>query len=184
MGLSLPLPPWRPGPSAEYFYYLLLSLMTACFLVSAWFSASRLGQAARAIRDDEIKAQAMGLRTTTIKTAAWTLSAAFTGLAGGIYAYQFSYIEPASVFDMMISVKAFVIFLFGGAATLLGPVVSAFIIELSSTFVWSRLLNFHLGLLGLLIMLIAIFMPHGVLSALRSRRQALAGMLRARQGPV
>jgi branched-chain amino acid transport system permease protein len=176
MGLSVPLPPWRAAESAHFFYYLLLSVLIASTAVAAWFKLSRIGYACRAVRDDEVKAEAMGLRTTLIKTIAWAFSAVFTGMAGAIYAYWFSYIDPPSVFDLLIAIKSFVIFLFGGAATVLGPVVAAFFIEYLSTVVWSRLLDYHLGIFGVAVMLLALFMPHGVVQFARDRSKALATM--------
>src|ERR1051326_3544571 len=74
MGLSLPLPLGTPAETTQTFYYLLLALMLVSILVTAWFSMSRLGLACRAIRDDEIKAAAMGLRTVTFKVVAWSMS--------------------------------------------------------------------------------------------------------------
>jgi len=181
MGLSLPLPPWNPAETAKVFYYLLLGTMTTSILITVWFKSSRLGHACRAIRDDEVKAEAMGLRTTTIKTFAWALSAMLTGLVGAIYAYWFSYVEPPAVFDMLIAIKSFVMFLLGGAATLLGPIAAAFFVEFVSDALWSHLLHFHLGALGLGIVLIALYMPHGFVRFFRDRGQTLV-MLFRKQG--
>jgi branched-chain amino acid transport system permease protein len=174
MGLSLPLPPWALVETARIFYYLLFASMTASILAAAWFKVSRLGNAARAIRDDEVKAEAMGLRTAAIKTAAWAVSAALTGFVGGVYAYWFSYVDPASVFDMLIAVKSFVIFLLGGAATVFGPVIAAFLMEYSSTVLWSQFLDYHLGAFGLGIMLIVLYMPDGIMQFLRVRIRLLS----------
>jgi len=173
MGLSIPLPPWDPSQTARVFYYLLLATMLVGVAVTLWFRRSRLGLACRAIRDDEVKAEAMGLRTTAIKTAAWAISAMLTGVVGAIYAYWFSYVEPPAVFDMLIAVKSFVIFLLGGAATVLGPVLGAFFVEYVSTTLWSHLLDYHLGALGIGVMLIALYMPNGFVAFLRSRAHTL-----------
>jgi branched-chain amino acid transport system permease protein len=177
MGLSLPLPPWPPLEAARVFYFLLFATMVLSILIAAWFRFSRLGHAARAIRDDEVKAEAMGLPTTTVKIIAWAISAGLSGFVGGIYAYWFSYVEPPAVFDMLIAIKAFVIFLFGGAATVFGPILSAFFIEYVSTLLWSHLLDYHLGALGLGIMLIVLYMPDGLHRFLRERTQPLLRML-------
>ena len=180
MGLSLPLPPWPPLEGARIFYWMLLGTMVLSVLVAAWFKTSRLGHAARAIRDDEVKAEAMGIRTTTVKTVAWAVSAALTGFVGAVYGYWFSYIDPPTAFDMLIAVKAFVIFLLGGAATVFGPVLSAFFVEYVSTLLWSHLLDYHLGALGLGIMLIVLYMPNGLMNFLRGRTQPLSAMFRPR----
>jgi len=184
MGLSVPLPPWGLVESTRVFYYLLLGTLIASVAVATWFKFSRLGYACRAIRDDEVKAEAMGLRTTMIKTIAWATSAMFTGLVGAIYAYWFSYIDPPSAFDLLIAIKSFVIFLVGGPATVLGPVAAAFFVEYGSTVVWSRLLDYHLGIFGLGIMLIALYMPDGLLQFLRDRMHVLRGLFRQKRLPA
>jgi branched-chain amino acid transport system permease protein len=176
MGLSLPLPPWDPTTAARVFYYLLFAAMAASVLTAAWFKVSRLGYAARAIRDDEVKAEAMGLRTTTIKTAVWAVSAALTGFVGGVYAYWFSYLDPPSVFNMLFAIKSFVIFLLGGAATVFGPIIAAFGMEYASTVIWSHLLDYHLGAFGLAIMLIVLFMPDGVVRFLQDRTRTVTAL--------
>ena len=167
MGLSVPLPPWGPGASAVTFYYLFLGTMVVATWVAFEFSRRRLGIGCGAIRDNEEKAAAVGLHTTRYKTTAWMISATMTGLVGAINAYQMTYIDPPTFFDMAISVKSFVIFLLGGAGTILGPVAGAFFVELLQTFTWSKLLNWHTGAMGAIIMLVVILAPKGFRDALR-----------------
>jgi branched-chain amino acid transport system permease protein len=160
---------------------MLLGTMIIGILLAVWFRVSRLGHAARAIRDDEVKAEAMGLRTTTIKTIAWTVSAGLTGAVGAIYAYWFSYVEPPAVFDMVIAVKAFVMFMLGGAATVFGPILGSFAVEYASTVLWSHALEYHLGALGLGITLIALYIPNGLVPFAREgARRALASVATTR----
>lgn len=171
MGLSVPLTTGSPAATAIFFYYLLLGLMALSVVLTWWFSVSRLGHACCAVRDNEPKAEAMGIRTTRAKTLAWMLSAGLTGAAGGIQAYWLSYIEPASVFNMTIAVKSFVIFLLGGAGTVLGPIIAAVFVELISTLSWSYLLAFHVGVMGCIIIVVVIYMPDGFAEFLRERTQ-------------
>jgi branched-chain amino acid transport system permease protein len=181
MGLSLPVPPWGPAANAAIFYYLFLAVMVLATLAVREFSRRRLGIACRAIRDNEEKAEAVGLYTTRYKTTAWMLSATMTGAVGGINAYWMTYIDPPTVFDMAISVKSFVIFLLGGAGTVLGPVAGAFFIELLATFTWSKLLNWHSGAMGAIIILVVLFAPNGFREALR-RMPVLGSSWAARPG--
>ena len=167
MGLSLPIPPWGPVASTAMFYYLFLGAMLLGTWVTWEFSRRRLGIACCAIRDNEEKAAALGLHTTRYKTTAWMISATMTGLVGSINAYWMTYIDPPTVFDMAISVKSFVIFLLGGAGTVLGPVAGAFFIEMLATYTWSKLLNWHLGALGTTIILVVMLAPNGFREALR-----------------
>lgn len=167
MGLSLPIPPWGPVASTAMFYYLFLAAMLLATWVTWEFSRRRLGIACCAIRDNEEKAAALGLHTTRYKTTAWMISATMTGLVGGVNAYWMTYIDPPTVFDMGISVKSFVIFLLGGAGTVLGPVAGAFFIEMLATYTWSKLLNWHLAALGTIIILVVMLAPNGFRDALR-----------------
>ena len=167
MGLSIPLPPWGPVASAAIFYYLFLGAMFAATWATWEFSRRRIGAACGAIRDNEEKAGAVGLHATRYKTAAWMISATMTGVVGSLNAYRLTYIDPPSVFDMGISVKSFVIFLLGGAGTVFGPVLGAFVVELLATYTWSKLLSWHQGALGALIILIVLLAPKGFRDALR-----------------
>ena len=167
MGLSLPMPPWRPATSAAIFYYLFFAAMVASTWVTWEFSRRRLGVACCAIRDNEEKAVALGLHTTRYKTTAWMISATMTGLVGSFNAYWLTYIDPPSLFDMSIAVKSFVVLLLGGAGTVAGPLAGAVFVELLQTLTWSKLLNWHTGAMGAVIILVVMLAPTGFREALR-----------------
>jgi branched-chain amino acid transport system permease protein len=167
MGLSLPLPPGDVEVNARFFYFMMYATMVMSIITTSLLSKSRFGYACRSIRSDEGGAESMGINTTKYKTMAWMISAAFTGIAGSVYAYWMSYIEPAAVFDMTIAIKSFIMFLLGGAGTVLGPVIGSFFFETVSTLTWSHLLNYHIGALGVIIILIVIFTPKGFVSFLQ-----------------
>jgi branched-chain amino acid transport system permease protein len=169
MGLSLPLVPGDVETNSRYFYFMFLGTMVLCLFVTHFLMRSRFGYAIRSIRSNERSAEGMGINTTQYKVMAWMISAGFTSIAGSLYAYWMSHIEPAIVFDMAIAIKSFVMFLLGGTGTILGPILGAFILETVSTFAWSHLLNYHLATLGAIIILIVIFMPRGVVFFLKER---------------
>ena len=77
-----------------------------------------------------------------------------------------SFIAPDEVFDVMIAVNTIVIMLIGGAGTILGPIIGAFIIELFAEVAWSAFLEYHLAVLGIMIIAIVIFVPKGVISSM------------------
>jgi branched-chain amino acid transport system permease protein len=130
-------------------------------------SRRRLGYALKAIKANEESADVMGINTTLYKIVAWSIGGLYTALAGGIYAYWFTFIEPATMFDVVVVVKLFVILLLGGSGTVMGPLYGAFIFEGISEIVWSRFLNLHLGILGILIILIIFFIPNGLIDTVR-----------------
>jgi len=173
MGLSLPMPSMSIGASASLYYWLFLGLALAGVAVAALLRRTRFGYACRAVLANEEAAQSLGIDTTFYKTAAWLISATLAGLAGGIYAQWVGYIEPPAVFDMTIAVKGFVMFLIGGAGTVLGPLIGAALVEIATTLTWSHLLAFHLGVLGIIIMAAAVLIPR------RLPQQAAAYLWRA-----
>ena len=168
-GLSLPLPPGSVAENATFFYYLFLALAVIGVAIVYALNASRLGYACRAIRANEDTAACSGIDTTRVKTLVWCISAALTAVAGGFYAYWMSYVEPLAVFDMTIAVKAFVIFLIGGVATPFGPIAGAAVVELLTTFAWSNLLDWHVGFLGLILILVVLVIPDGLVRTVSDR---------------
>ena len=167
MGLTLPQMAGKPEQVNMNFYYLILSLLIFSFAITYTISKHRLGYAFKAIRANEEAADTMGINTTYYKIVAWAVSGLFTGMAGGIYVYWFTFMEPESVFDVVIVVKLFVILLLGGAGTVMGPLYGALIFEGISEIVWSRFLNLHLGILGVLVILIVFFIPNGLIDMVR-----------------
>ena len=167
MGLTLPQMAGKPAQVNTNFYYIMFILLILSFGATYWLSKRRLGFALKAIKANEEAAGVMGIHTTLYKIAAWSIGGLYTALAGGIYAYWFTFIEPATVFDVVVVVKLFVILLLGGSGTVMGPLYGAFIFEGISEIVWSRFLNLHLGILGILIIFIIFFIPNGLIDTIR-----------------
>jgi branched-chain amino acid transport system permease protein len=168
-GLSFPLPEISFRQNAMRFYFLFLGLAVLGTVIAVMLRLTRFGYACRAIRANEVGAEALGINTNYYKTVAWLISALLAGSAGALYAEWINYIEPSSVFDMTISVKSFVMFLLGGAGTIFGPAIGAALVELANTMSWSYLLQFHLAVLGIIIMGAAVLMPNGIQGFARER---------------
>ena len=117
----------------------------------------------------------MGINTPLYKTIAFALSGAFTGLAGGVYAYWISYIDPGSVLSDLVTDQAVVMAVFGGLGTLIGPAIGAVVLFAFKMFFWAKLSNFevlYLIVLGALIALSVVFLPDGLWGAFTARRGA------------
>jgi branched-chain amino acid transport system permease protein len=162
MGLSLPIPTVSVQTSAALYFWLLFALALAGVWLAALMRRTRFGYACRAILANEEGADSLGINSTFYKTSAWLISALLAGAAGSIYAQWVGYIEPPAVFDMTIAVKGFVMFLVGGAGTVLGPMIGAALVEIATTLTWSHLLAFHLGVLGIIIMAAAVLIPRRI----------------------
>jgi len=169
MGLNLPLIPYDVKTSYFFFYFLMFLAMVVISITAYWISKSRMGYALRAIMSNEEGGKSIGINTSYYKVFAWGISAFFTSIVGGIFAYWYAYIDPPSVFDIGIAVRFIIMLLLGGAGTIIGPFLGAFFIELLSETIWSQLLFLHLGVLGAIIVLVVIFMPKGFLWFYRQR---------------
>lgn len=168
-GITLPLPQMEIQSFYAMIYFILFGLLLLTLLTNFVIARGRLGYALRAIRDDEDAAEASGIFAPSCKVIAWAISAFITGLTGGVFAYWFSFIEPATVFDIMIAVKAFVMMMLGGAGTVMGPVLGAFLLELISETVWGQFLTIHMLILGTIVIGVVIFIPRGMLHLFRQR---------------
>ncbi len=173
-GLSLPLVPGGIDVAYRLFYFLMLFALLLA-LATVWtIRRARLGYGLLAIREDEEAAKAIGVPTTAYKTIAFGISATLFGLFGGIYAYWLTYVEPADVFDIKISILVIIMALLGGVGTFLGPLVGALGFQVLSEVLWNRLLDFHNAFLGALMIIIVVFFPRGFMDVFSGGLVAIA----------
>jgi branched-chain amino acid transport system permease protein len=173
-GMLTPNPPESLGDETLLLYYLALGLAIACALSFAWLLSARFGLALNAIRDDEDKAEAMGLRTHAVKVTAWVIAAGFLGAAGAIYGNLVRFIDPTQTAfaGATIGVWMILMALLGGKGTLLGPIVGAVVFQITKELFWTYLLGWQRVGLGLLIILVAVFFPSGIVGFVRERSAA------------
>ena len=170
MGLSFPVPALEPGVLYKYFYFMMFVLMAATVHISYLLVKSRFGFAIRSIKSDEEAARSLGINTTYYKITTWIIGAVLTSFAGSIYGYWMSYIHTTDVFNMSIGLNAILMVLMGGTGTILGPVLGAFIFQILSETIWSYFLTFHLGLLGIVTILVIYFTPKGLFATVEEWR--------------
>jgi branched-chain amino acid transport system permease protein len=162
LGLTLPIMQGEPEYIYKFFYYTMLLSLLFSLLIVYIISKIKQGFALRAIRVDEDAASVIGIHTSLYKTFAWAISAGLVAITGGIYAYWISYIDPTTVFGGTYPVKMFAMILLGGSTSVIGPMVGAFILEIISELVWSKFIEIHGMVLGLLIVFIILFLPKGI----------------------
>jgi ABC-type branched-subunit amino acid transport system ATPase component/ABC-type branched-subunit amino acid transport system permease subunit len=189
-GLTLPLPTWSPDIQNFPFYYSMLALMVGMLVFSRWIRRSKLGTGLIAIRDDEDKAAAIGVHTVRYKVLSFVASAAPLGVAGGIYAYYLTFIDPRGMFDILVSVSIVLAVLVGGRGTVWGPLVGAFIVQPlnEATNVYAQGSQSRLVFFGGMLVLVVMFLPRGVLPTvtrlLERRRRAGASVLSIEQARI
>jgi branched-chain amino acid transport system permease protein len=170
MGLNIPLASTSTViADAIFFFYAMWGLLLLTALAVIGVSASKLGFGFACIRQNETASNMVGMNTTLYKSVAFGISACFVSGAGGIYAAWVHYIDPSDVFDILYSVKPIVMTLLGGLGSPLGALCGAFVYLGLEETVWRNYVEVHSGVLGLLIVLLLLFLPHG-LSSLRVER--------------
>ena len=138
---------------ALYFFHRLTS--------SSW------GMAMVAVRDSEIAARAIGFRPVVVKTIAFALSAALTGVAGGLFAALFAFVAPDS-FPFSQSILFLLAVIVGGAGWTLAPVVGAAVIVVLPELI-SHLAEYRLLVFGVLLLVVLWLAPEGVIGTLARR---------------
>jgi branched-chain amino acid transport system permease protein len=178
-GLALPLPTWSLSYEYWPFYYSLLALLAISVAVSAAVRRSKLGLGLFAIQDDEDKVTGLGVRTGIYKMIAFVLGGTFLGIAGGIYAYDVTFLNTSAVFDIVTSMLIVLSALLGGRGTVWGPVLGAFIIEPLANFTTTNIGGANSGsirlfLFGGLLGAVVLFLPRGVLPSIAAWRRRRA----------
>jgi branched-chain amino acid transport system permease protein len=158
-------------------YYAMLALMVLTIVVAYAVGHSRFGVRLNAIREDEGAAEALGVNTTVYKLAAFVLSAIFPAAAGGIQAYKVLYIDPPSVFFVQITIAMALMSMLGGKGTVVGPIVGAVLLYTIQELTWVNFPTAHLIAYGLFIIIVARFMPRGLMGFAIDRGWARKGMV-------
>jgi len=157
LGISLP-----SAETSMETYYAMLALMLLTIAVAYAVGHSRFGVRLNAIREDEGAAEALGINATLYKLAAFVLSAVFPAVAGGIQAYKVLYIDPPSVFFVQITIAMALMSMLGGKGTVIGPILGAVLLYTAQELTWVNFPTAHLIAYGLFIVLVARFMPRGL----------------------
>lgn len=159
LGLQLPA---ELTPVAVYVGMGLVFL--ASFLVNLYFARSGFGLDAMSLNEDEAAAASLGVPTTRVKVIAFVLSAIFPAMAGGLVAWNRSYIDPTSAFDPTVDLQTVVFVLFGGMATIWGPFIGTVVLMLVGEEFLVYFPNLELALYGGVVIATVLLLPGGIVS--------------------
>jgi branched-chain amino acid transport system permease protein len=144
-GISLPKPAppaWFPGSQDTFLYWLCLIGMAICVLIAWRLTHGDTGRSLRAVRDNALIAESLGVNLTKVRVAAFTTSAGFAGFGGGLFAIVNAYVSPES-FQMTKSFDFLVGAIVGGITSISGAFIGAlFIVFLPE---WSADMNIALS---------------------------------------
>ncbi len=176
MGLSVPGPgfvDWleeaiagsfsaeRAVDAPHYAIYMIVMPLTVVLTIAAVnLMKSRVGRAFLAIRDSEIAAETIGVNLIRTKTAAFAISAFYTGLAGGLYAHAMGFINPES-FDLRLSITFLAMVVIGGLGSILGAHLGAVMMTLLPLAL-TAVRNVPEIIFGAIMILVILFEPLGL----------------------
>jgi branched-chain amino acid transport system permease protein len=179
---ELTIGPWRLNTDRD-FYYLLITITVILTLAARNLIKTKVGRAFIAIRDADIAAETMGVNIMYYKTLAFAVSAFYTGIAGGLYAFVLRFIEP-ELFSLLMSILFLAMVVVGGLGSVFGSIAGACLLSwldlelrniLSIPYIgeWLTALsksyfsitgvsNIQFILYGLIMVLIMLFEPLGI----------------------
>ncbi|HSZ39408.1 MAG TPA: branched-chain amino acid ABC transporter permease [Trebonia sp.] len=164
-GVAAPFITWPAQTYNNPFYFMALATAAGTIAVSWLIRRSRFGLRLRAIRDDEDRARGLGVKPMRVKLSAFVISGAITGLAGAIWFYYLTQVQPPSGFDPLFDLTVVLMAFLGGFGTISGPVLGALIIEPGQLWLTAHYTNGYLAqiLLGALFLVVVLFLPRGII---------------------
>jgi branched-chain amino acid transport system permease protein len=166
---AVPVPRFGPSPASS-FYLMALVLATATLVIAYVVYRSKLGTALFAIHDDEDVAEVMGVPTYRCKLAAFALSCALAGIAGGIHALFVSYVTAGETFSITVPLTVVLMSVLGGTRHWAGPAVGAAIVTaLLYAFTAGDVAIAGKAIFGLTLIAVILFLPQGIVGKLRGK---------------
>jgi branched-chain amino acid transport system permease protein len=148
-------------------YATALTLLAATLALVIYLRNSHFGMALQAIREDPISAGMAGINVVRERIIAWLLSALIAGFAGGVFAWYVSVFYPETVFSGEFTIFAIVFALFGGNATVIGPILGVIVLYGIYNAVGISTPQYFQLIYGALIMGLVLFLPNGLVSLLQ-----------------
>lgn len=169
------IPPVALGPfpiaTPLAWYYLILVVAALIVLFTYSLERSRVGRAWMALREDAAAVQMMGVNPVYYRLLAFVVSAIYSGIAGALFAHLNGSVFP-DAFNAQTSILILLMVILGGSGQIMGPIIGAAIVNVGFE-ILRPFGNYQSLVFGMLIVLMAIFMPQGVVGLWRR----LAGRL-------
>jgi urea transport system permease protein len=162
-------------PSMRMVLFVLTALTLLLFLLLArWLVTAKFGRVLQAVRDAETRVMFSGYNPIGFKLTIWTISAMMCGVAGALYVPQVGIINPGEM-SPANSIEIAIWAAVGGRATLIGPIVGAFIVNGAKSWLTVTYPEFWLYFLGALFIGVTLFLPNGVVGLVKKIATKLKG---------
>jgi branched-chain amino acid transport system permease protein len=150
-------------------FYLIIPVTIIMTLLARNLVNGYIGRAFIALRESEVAAQTIGVDLAKYKTIAFGISAFYTGVAGGLFAYLITFLSP-DAFTIELSIDFIAMIVIGGMGSILGSIIGAVILT-GMQQVLAGLLDLQVLIFGLSLIIFMIFMPRGIVGMLADLKE-------------
>jgi urea transport system permease protein len=158
-------------PSMRMVLFVLTGVtLLGFFLFARWLVTSKFGRVLQAIRDAESRVMFSGYSPVGYKLTIWTISAIMCGVAGALYVPQVGIINPSEM-STAASIEIAIWAAVGGRATLIGPIVGAFLVNGAKSWLTVTAPEYWLYFLGALFIAVTLFLPNGIVGLVKKLRR-------------
>jgi len=154
-------------------YYTIWGIVLAEMIITYYINRSRLGFGIRAIKSDEDAAKSVGVNVSMLKLYAFGVSGFFAGAGGGVFAWTTSGVFPYESFSLTFSLQMLAMIIIGGMGTALGPILGAIVVYVPSYYFLTIALGTQLIIIGLVVVVVALFIPAGIVGMLKQHSARL-----------
>lgn len=161
---------WKISSEVQW-YYLVWAVTLVILLFCFHLLHSRVGRALRAIHEEEVAAEAMGVPTARCKVQIFVFSAITAAIAGSLYTHYVTFLSPSS-FNLMWSIRFVLMVMVGGMQSLWGAVLGTILMTFVGNEWLQMFADFDVLVYGAILLLVALFLPQGLVSIFRRELKA------------
>ncbi len=154
-------------------FWLVLGVTALSVWAAANLARSKVGRAFLALKESEVATETLGISTAAYRTLAFAVSAFYTGVAGGLFAYVVSYISP-DAFSIELSIDFVAMVILGGMGSITGSILGAVVLTVLNQYL-AVLHDFRALIFGLAVIVCMILMPGGIAGAARAALERFRG---------
>jgi len=154
-------------------YFTIWTIVLIEIVLTYYVNRSRIGFGIRAIKNEQDAASSVGVSPRTLKLTGYMLGGLFGGAAGAVYAWSISGVTAGPAFDFTFSLLMLAMIIIGGVGTSIGPLLGAVVVYIPSYFLLTTVAQAQPLMIGLLVIIMALFLPDGIVGLLRRSSQRL-----------
>jgi branched-chain amino acid transport system permease protein len=158
-------------------YYSILVVFCLVLLASHFIKRSKFGLALQSIGESEEAAAHSGINVTLVKVTTFAISAFFMGAVGAVMTMRWSYVDPPTAFDIRLSFMPLLMAIFGGMGNLFSPIIGSSIFAYLEEILTTKFPYYYMLLFGGAMLLVIVFMPHGIEGVFRKLQKNNKGQL-------